>query len=256
MRNSLIGLLLSFQFFTSLPIDKPFPMTPKTVTPMYCCLPILGLLMGSTTIFLYWINAETVQVSTLFLSILIVIAGIVMTGGLHLDGWVDMSDAYFSYQDRARRLEILDDSRVGAFGAISLVALLLLKAGLIYEALNQSSSPILFYFAAIPFLSRMAILLYFASTKTVKEKGMAAYFKSQVISKELWSSFAVYSILFCGAALLLVGWQGLMLFGSMLVFVFFYRGWTTKNFGGMTGDLVGALYEGAEVFLWGMLLFI
>ncbi|RHW38543.1 adenosylcobinamide-GDP ribazoletransferase [Lysinibacillus yapensis] len=256
MKNALIGLLLSFQFFTTIPLSKSFHMTPKSITAMYYMMPVLGLLMGFTLVLLNEINLDYLQVSPLLFSILVVIAGIVMTGGLHLDGWIDMGDAYFSYQDRARRLEILEDSRIGAFGAIFLVVLLLLKIGLIYEALHRFSFSINFYFMAIPFLSRLALLIYFLTMNPAKEKGLATYFKEKVIPKEVWSSLAIYTVMFCCAAYFFVGLAGIFLFGCMLFFVILYRKWTIKNFGGMSGDLVGALYEGTEVFLWGMLLFI
>lgn len=247
---------MSLQFFTSFPIRQQLPMNRKTITAMYSLMPLLGCLMGCTISLLQVINEQYLQVSNLLFAILVVIAGIVMTGGLHLDGWIDMGDAYFSYQDKEKRLEILEDSRVGAFGAISLVVLLLLKIGFIFEALGKESVNLHFYFLAIPFLSRIALLVYFAATHTVKEKGLAAYFKSQVNPTRLWTALIIYTLLFSMLTYYFIGMIGLILVGCMLLFVLLYRRWTLKNFGGMTGDLVGALYEGTEVFLWGMLLFI
>lgn len=254
LKNSLIGFLLSFQFFTSLPIRKQLPMNPKTVTAMYSMMPVLGILMGCTLSLLQVLNIEFLHFSNLLFAILLVVAGIVMTGGLHLDGWIDMGDAYFSYQDKARRLEILEDSRVGAFGAICLVVLLLLKIGFIVELLERDSQDIVFYLLAIPFSSRLALLFYFVATHTVKEKGLAAYFKSQVNPKNIWIGLIIYSVLFSILTYYFIGMIGIILLGCMLVFVLLYRKWTIKNFGGMTGDLVGALYEGTEVFLWGIIL--
>lgn len=256
LKNGFIGFLLSLQFFTSLPIHKQLPMSKKTVTAMYIMLPILGILMGTTLYILNVINDQYLQVSNLLLAILLVVAGIVMTGGLHLDGWIDMGDAYFSYQDQKRRLEILEDSRVGAFGAISLVVLLLLKIGFIFEFINSENLNTSNYFLAIPFLSRLALMIYFVTTHTVKEKGLAAYFKSQVNSKGIWIALLLYALLFSSLTYYFIGLTGLILALCMVLFVLIYRKWTIKNFGGMTGDLAGALYEGTEVFLWGVLLFI
>lgn len=254
MKNILIGLLLSFQFFSSLPIRKQLPMNQQTVTIMYSMLPFLGILMGCSLNILYLINEQYLQVSTLLLAIFAVVAGIVMTGGLHLDGWIDMGDAYFSYQDRARRLEILEDSRVGAFGAICLFVLLILKIGFIAEQLLNNSQNIGFYFLIIPFLSRLSLLVYFVTTHTVKEEGLAAYFKSNVNPTKIWIALILYILCFSILTYPLCGLKGIILIGCMLLFVFLYRKWTIKNFGGMTGDLLGALNEGIEVFLWGILL--
>lgn len=230
-------------------------MNHKTVTAMYVMLPVLGILMGFSISILYIINEHYLHVSNLLFAILVVLAGIVMTGGLHLDGLIDMGDAYFSYQDQEKRLEILEDSRVGAFGAISLIVVLLLKIGFIFELLHKDSQDIIFYFIAVPFMCRLAILYYFVTTYTVKEKGLAVYFKSQVNPKWIWATIAVYMVLFSILTFYSIGMIGIILAGCMLLFVFLYRKWTIRTFGGMTGDLVGALYEGTEVFLWGILLF-
>ena len=256
LKNSFFGFLLSLQFFSSLPIRKQLPMNPKTVTAMYVILPVLGILMGCSISLLYLVNEQYLQVTNLLFAILVVVAGIVMTGGLHLDGWIDMGDAYFSYQDKRRRLEILEDSRVGAFGAISLVVLLLLKIGFVFELLHRDYQNTFFYFIAIPFLSRLALLVYFLTTHTVKEKGLAAYFKSQVDSTKIWTALIIHMVLFSIFTYYFIGIFGIILVVCMLLFIYFYRKWTIKNFGGMTGDLIGALNEGAEVFIWGMLLFI
>ncbi len=254
MKNSFTGLLLSFQFFTSLPIRRQLPINQKTVTSMYMMMPLLGVLMGCSVSLLYTLNIHFVDVSNVLLAILVVVAGIVMTGGLHLDGWIDMGDAFFSYQNKEKRLEILEDPRVGAFGAISLVVLLLLKIGFIYEFLNRDSEDVLFYFLSIPFISRLALLIYFVATHTVKEKGLAAYFKSQVNHRTIWIALILYAFLYSILTYFFIGLNGIILIGCMLLFVFLYRKWTINNFGGMTGDLVGALYEGTEVFLWGIIL--
>lgn len=254
LKNNLIGFLLSFQFFSSLPIRKQLPMNSQTVTTMYIMLPILGILMGCSLNIMHLVDEQFLQVSDLLFAILVVVAGIVMTGGLHLDGWIDMGDAYFSYQGQDKRLEILEDSRVGAFGAICLVVLLLLKIGFIFELLQNETRNISFYFLAIPFLSRLALLVYFATTDTVKDSGLAAYFKSSVNPTKVLSAIIIYILLFTLLTYLMVGLNAIFLIGCMLLFVFLYRKWTIRNFGGMTGDLLGALNEGTEVFLWGILL--
>ncbi|MBD8027717.1 adenosylcobinamide-GDP ribazoletransferase [Ureibacillus sp. Re31] len=254
MKNNFIGLLLSFQFFSSVPIRKQLSMNEKSVSAMFYLMPILGSLMGASLLFLKVMNDEFFQFSPLFMAIILVVAGIIMTGGLHLDGWIDMSDAYFSYQDQERRLAILDDSRVGAFGVISLFILILLKVGFLYEVIDQNKNNLFLFFLMIPFLSRIALLLYFLTTPNGKEKGLAVYFKSQVNDKKIWTALIIYTVLFFVVTYYFLNVVGLILFIAMIIFVFIYRNWTIKNFGGMTGDLLGAIYEAMEVILWGIVL--
>uniref|UniRef100_UPI0005850CC2 adenosylcobinamide-GDP ribazoletransferase n=1 Tax=Paenibacillus sonchi TaxID=373687 RepID=UPI0005850CC2 len=62
-----------------------------------------------------------------------------LTGGLHLDGWMDCADGLLSYRTRERMLEIMKDSRVGAMGVLACMLLLLLKASLLAAFLEGGS---------------------------------------------------------------------------------------------------------------------
>ena len=255
MKNSLTGFGLALQFFTAIPVRKQFDMNTRSVTWMYGWLPVIGLLMGAILAGILQLCTMYTDVTPLFLAIVLVIAMFILTGGLHLDGWVDMSDAYFSYGDKEKRLEILDDPRTGAFGAISLVCLVLLKIGVIFEALQQDPSVLIPFFICIPMLARMAIQLYFLTMKTSKDKGLAAYFKKTVNANGLKWFIGLYVVVlvFISMYLQLMGLIGLIV--VLIVIVALYRYWTYKNFGGMSGDLLGALCEGTELLLWMTALF-
>ena len=250
MKNSWSGFLLAWQFFSAVPIKKQLDMNAKSVTWMYGFLPIVGLLMGSIISSGVFILSHYSEISDLLLAILIVIGMIVLTGGLHLDGWIDMSDAFFSYGEKEKRLEILDDPRTGAFGVISVFCLLVLKIGVIYEMLLHGQLAIVPFLIFIPFIARMGMLLYFVTMQPAKEKGLAAYFKGSVIQNNLAVLIGVQSIL------AFVFWFYVGIFSLfilvvvMLLAVVIYRNWSKKHFGGVTGDLLGALGEGLEVVLW------
>lgn len=254
MKNFINGFLLSFQFFTSIPVRKSLPMDQKSLTVMFSVMPIISFLMGTSIFLILYLNELYFQFTPLFLAIIIVVANIVMTGGLHLDGWIDLCDGYFSYRDQEKRLEILSDSRVGAFGAIGLVVMLLLKIAFFYEILTQQRESYIFFFLVIPILCRMAMMIYFNVTNNVKDTGLAAYFKKNVDVKLLWMNILLYLIIFIGVCLLLKNFILLFLLFCMIALTFLYRKWTRKHFGGMTGDLLGALYEGMELMLWAILL--
>lgn len=250
LKNIFHGFLLSFQFFTSIPIRKNLSMNEKSVTMMYAFLPIVSLLMGLTTAFIVLLNDYYFSFTPLFLVIIVVVLHIVMTGGLHLDGFIDVGDAYFSYRDQKRRLEILSDSRVGAFGAICLVVYLLLKVGVFYELFTKNPNELLIYFLFIPAISRLGMLFYFNVTKTAKEEGLAAYFKKQVIPKTLSIFIVIYIIVIGISSVLLKNYLFILLVFCAFFIVLLYRKWTKHHFGGMTGDLLGAFYEGVELILW------
>lgn len=124
--------------------------------------------------------------------------------------------------------------------------------GFLYEALLREIN--LFYFIAIPLLARVAMLLYFITMKNAKTTGLAAYFKERVQTKAVIVACVFYSLLVITFALYMGDWSLLALYIIMLCSLLFYRHWSNKNFAGMTGDLLGALYEGMELVLWGTLL--
>ena len=100
-------------------------MTNKSATIMYSAIPLIGLGMGGLLAGFLALNDTYFELSPLFTAILLVVLHFIMTGGLHMDGVVDTGDAFFSYRDRKKRLEIVDDPRICAFGAITLVLFVL-----------------------------------------------------------------------------------------------------------------------------------
>ncbi|WJY26545.1 MULTISPECIES: adenosylcobinamide-GDP ribazoletransferase [Sporosarcina] len=244
------GLLLALQFFTSLPVRRELPMDRRTVTVMYGALPWVGALIGILMLGIHAAGAYA-GFSPLLTAALMLAAGVILTGGLHLDGVADTCDAFFSYQDRKRRHEILGDPRIGAFGVLGLLVLVLLKFAVLYEwaAAHADSWG---WVIIIPFLSRSAMAVYFVITEPAKETGIAHFFRSRLNSSVLagWTAGCL------GAAVVLCGrYTGTVMLPLALAAVIagavlLFRFWSRRHFGGVTGDLCGAFIEGMEVLLW------
>lgn len=246
MREWLTGYLLALQFFTVLPIHKSFDMTRTSATSMYSAIPFIGLLMGAVMMGFLQLNEQFFHLSVVFTAVIMVVLHFTMTGGLHMDGVVDTGDAYFSYRDRAKRLEILDDPRVGAFGAMTLVIFVLLKLGLFYELLMRDVPLLLFIL--LPYIARQSGIIVFLTTHPSKEKGIVSYFKKTVDNRLLGGWVVLYVVVLIGIGFVLpIVWSLVI---AMLLFTWLYRAWTIRNFGGISGDLIGASFEGAELFLW------
>ena len=108
---------------------------------MFACLPWIGALMGTTVAAVLYSLMQWTASSEVMLAFTVIGLFALWTGGLHLDGFIDMGDAYFSYRDREKRLEILDDPRVGAFGVLAVVFLLMGKFVILHELLCSRGSP-------------------------------------------------------------------------------------------------------------------
>lgn len=245
------GVLLACQFFTIFPIKKELPLGRKEVTQMYMALPFVGSTIGILMYGVMEVFYNTLGFGSLLTAVLIVLTGLVLTGGLHVDGWADTSDAFFSYKDREKRLAILNDPRLGAFGTMSIVLLIILRIALFNELIMRNDSYLLL-FILIPFLARAGMSVYYTSTPTAKAEGIAAFFKEKMSGQTIKVMSIVSSLLLL--LVLLIFTSNILLtvalFLVMAVLILLFRHWSMKHFGGVTGDLCGAFIEGGEVVLW------
>lgn len=249
------GLMLAFQFFTIIPINKELPLGKKEITMMYCSLPFIGSFIGLFTAATYIVSTDVLGFSPLLTAVLLVAIGFGLTGGLHLDGWADTADAFFSYKKIEKRFEILDDPRLGAFGTMALILLIFIKVAVVYEALIQEKN-LIFLFVMIPLLARASLNICFATLPSGKKEGLGYFFKERLVVKPviIWSviclitPFLIYifnmkQLVFPLIALFIIS-----------VAIILFRRWAKRNFNGITGDLAGAFIEGMEVFLWLLIL--
>ncbi|AQQ54312.1 adenosylcobinamide-GDP ribazoletransferase [Planococcus lenghuensis] len=254
MRQWVIGMALAIQFFSSIPVNRQLPMDRKSITGMYAALPVLGAGMGGTLVLAVFLFTETMQFSGLFVAFLLVLLSAVLTGGLHLDGLADTGDAFFSYQEQEKRLAILEDPRIGAFGTLTLIFALLGKLVIIAEIIPDVP---LLAVAAVPVLSRIGLLLLFSGTASTKNTGLAAFFMQHANRRLLQFLATLYLLIVIAAGALLNYALPLLILSSiLLVSLLWYRRWCSRHFGGVTGDLFGAYIEGTELLLWTVLLFL
>ncbi len=245
------GFLLAIQFFTVLPIRREIEMNHRSVSWMIGFLPLVGAIIGGVSLGIIYF-AEGFSASPLIFAFLVWLTFIILTGGLHLDGWTDVSDAYFSYKNTEKRHEILKDPRVGAFGVLSLIVLLASKFILLLDLAMQGATGWI-WLIWIPVLSRLMIALLLVKSPLAREDGMAHYLKRYLTEHVLLKAVAVSLIaaiplLFSPELwpLLLILLAGTIIF--TMVSVIFFR----KAFGGISGDSLGASVEGGE--LWSLIL--
>ncbi|GGJ59890.1 adenosylcobinamide-GDP ribazoletransferase [Anoxybacillus voinovskiensis] len=239
------GLCLALQFLTVFPLRKEVPWEAKTARWSVRMFPVVGLVVGSVQALVYWLFLQT-SVSPLFLALFLLFLAIFLSGGLHADGWMDVSDAFFSYRDKERRLEIMKDSRVGAFAVLSLVFLLSFRFVFLYETIGHVAPLI---FIVIPFFSRSFMALLLSYGKLAKPNGMAAAFRKHVTKSE-----TRFILLLLSIGTIVVGATYPVETAALtLGAIFSWRSaqsFYDRQFGGITGDMLGAFVEGTEGWLW------
>jgi adenosylcobinamide-GDP ribazoletransferase len=170
---------------------------------------------------------------------LAVVAWGAITSGLHLDGLSDTFDAVMSWRPRERKLEIMKDSRIGAMGAIALVAVLLLKVVFLAAAGPRWWQALL----VAPALGRWANCYGIFWFPAAREGGLGRSFNAQVRRGDFW----VASLFAAAFAALVAGPAGLV--AALLVWATSHAliRWWVGDLGGLTGDTYGALCEIGEV---------
>lgn len=236
---------LALQFFTILPTAKTIQWTEKRTAKALYFLPWIGACIGAVSYGLF-LGLEWLGASTVTTAILLMLAGGILTGGLHLDGWIDVSDAYFSHQPREKKLVILSDPNVGAFAVLSILALLALRFSGINELINIESINLVTFMSVfvLPRIVAGWILLW---DQPAKETGLASYFQKGSTERQKWI-YAAMSILMIAGLVYLMENKAVVLIGAITVFIWikFYR----AQFGGITGDVIGATIEGGETLVW------
>ena len=124
--NNMRSLRIAFGLMTTLPFRLPDDWSAGDSGRASVWYPLVGLVIGALT-WLVWKGAMSVFPS-LVAGIITLVVWVALTGGLHLDGLADCCDGLFASVSVERRLEIMKDPHLGAFGAIGLILVLLLKA--------------------------------------------------------------------------------------------------------------------------------
>ncbi|ANB60758.1 adenosylcobinamide-GDP ribazoletransferase [Anoxybacteroides amylolyticum] len=239
------GLCLALQFLTVFPLGKEVTWEEKTARWSVRMFPVVGLVVGSVQALVYWLFLQT-SVSPLFLALFLLFFSIFLSGGLHADGWMDVSDAFFSYRDKERRLDIMKDSRVGAFAVLSIIFLLSFRFVFFYETIGHVV-PIVFI--AIPFFSRSFMSLLLLYGKLAKPTGMAAAFREHVTKSD--ARFIIFLLSIGIASFVAIRPVETIVLALGAVFSWLSaRSFYERQFGGITGDMLGAFVEGTEGWLW------
>lgn len=246
------GLLINLQFFTSIPIPVALPMDKDHLEKAIKTFPLLGLIQGGIYAFILYGFLYWTPFSPLVAAFAVWLAGIFLTGGIHLDGWMDTSDAFFSYRDREKRLEIMSDPRTGAFGVLSVIVLLSTRFLFIYE-ITQFVHPLTFLLIVfLPFFSKMVMGVLLLKVKAAKKEGLGSLFKEAANGRTLFI-YPVYIFILIGIVVVFMNeaiWGILFFIFVSVIAVLFLRKKIISWFGGMTGDVLGASVEGTEVLLW------
>lgn len=229
------SLLTAFQFLTTFPALIRRAFTAQELGRAVGYFPVVGLALGGV---LYVLGSGLGLIfPTQVVAIFILAAWLLLTRALHFDGFLDTCDGLFGGFTPERRLEIMRDSRVGAFGVAGGGMLLLAK----YAAIV--SLPGLSGLLLAPVIGRWAVSIAIFAYPYAREKGLGRDMKDNVRRSQV----ILASMIAVLAAWLFAGWTGMLALLIAGTVLWLGAGFILRRIPGLTGDSYGALCELTEL---------
>ncbi len=230
------SLISAVSMFTAIPMPQ-LDWDMEHGSRMTACLGLVGALLGALELLLVRL-LDLLSLPVPVFAVLTVGLGCLLTGFLHLDGFMDVCDALLSHRDEAGRRRILKDPHCGSFAVISLCLLLAAALAAVYSlrAAGSALSPAVI--VAMPVLSRTAAGLLLLSAKTMPESSLGAYFKTGN------GPGVKVLLILSGAAALAAVWiaAGPLCTGALLAAVILSAAlglYAAHRLGGVNGDVAG-----------------
>lgn len=230
------GLRQAIAFLTVLPTSPPDASPELAVARAY--FPLVGLILGGVLVGVDLLLRPVL--SPLLCGAVLVVTMVVLTRALHIEGFMDACDGLLGGYTRERRLEIMRDSRVGAFAVIGVVCLLMVKWTAIVGLPSPVRLPVL---ALFPCLSRWAMLMALDAFPYARSQGMGTSFLKGRKRVQVVFGFVTAIV----ASVLLAGGAGVLLLALTIVVAWGVGRWMSGLLGGLTGDTYGAINEVCEV---------
>ncbi len=234
----MISIIAAFQFLTIFPTIIKRMFTSQEMGRAVAWFPLVGIALG---FLLYGVNYLAQIFFPISVSATITLfAWIIFTRAFHLDGFMDTCDGLFGGFTPERRLEIMKDSRMGAFGTIGGILVLLTKYTALHSSVNLFAALIL-----ATTLGRFAspIAIYFFPY--VRENGLGFEMKQQVTLKEIVIASLITGItcLFISSPL-----SFLLMLASVVISVLLSL-YVMRLISGLTGDIYGTITTVVEMFV-------
>ena len=133
---------IAFAMFSKIPMPQA-DWSEENMRYMLCFFPFVGAAVGVVMLGMEWL-CRYFGMSNGFIAVALVLVPVIVTGGIHVDGLLDTSDALSSWRDREKRLEILKDSHAGAFAVITACVYFLTMYGGMSQIVEQDNRKMLY----------------------------------------------------------------------------------------------------------------
>jgi adenosylcobinamide-GDP ribazoletransferase len=243
MKDLFASLCIAFSMYSRIPVPQ-VEWKERSMKYALCFFPLIGVVIGAVLCGYAYLTSAVWTPGPVAYASLGTVIPLLITGGIHMDGFLDTVDARASFQTRERKLEILKDPHTGAFAIIGCGVYLLIYAA-VFGELGREAFPA---GAAVFVLGRAISGWSVVSFPKAKKDGLVSTFSMQAEHRivrwvmDLWAGAAcVWLIAFAGG---LTGCA--VILAALLTAVWYYR-MAMREFGGVTGDLAGCFLQVCEL---------
>lgn len=232
-----LGVALST--YSAIPVPQ-FSWTERNMKYAICFFPAVGLFCGGGLLLWCWLAPRLGAGDLLFAAVATCLP-LLLTGGIHMDGYMDTVDALASHQSREKKLAILKDPNCGAFAVLYCGVYLLLTLGL-YHALGQRAACLAPAFV----VSRALSALCAVTMPNARGTGMLCAFTEHAGRRRATAAMVVLVCLAGAGLVWLDPVRGGLALAAALLTTLWYRTLARKQFGGATGDTAGFFLQVCE----------
>lgn len=239
--NLIYNLIIAFAMYSKIPMPH-IDWTKERMRYVFCFFPVIGAVIGAAMMLWMHFGMKITGNADFFTAVLILIP-VVITGGIHFDGFLDTCDALSSYKTMEEKLEILKDSHAGAFAILMGCCYFVLDYGVFHAVDMRAIRLLAIGYVLSRAFSGLAIVVF----KKARKSGLAATFSDSAQRKTVAVTMIIYIIV---CAVLMVMTEpviGSICFLTALLVFGWYRYMSYQKFGGITGDLAGFFLQVCEL---------
>jgi adenosylcobinamide-GDP ribazoletransferase len=236
-----LSFLAALQLLTSIPVPLKRELSPAQPGRATAYFPLIGLIIGGILAGLNWLLSLILPPAVV--NILLIVALVILTGAIHLDGLADTCDGLAGHRTVEQRWQVMRDSRTGAFGVVGIILILLVKYISLNNVPSDSMTAVLLF---MPVVSRGAMVYAIFAYPYARPEGLGAAYKTATRWPEVTTA-TVLTLAIAAALYPLFFVTGFLLIGGIWIIATALSFYLKHKFAGLTGDTYGTINEVSEV---------
>ena len=232
---------IAFSMYSKIPMPR-VDWNEKNMKYAMCFFPVVGAVLGVLEVIVGGLLLD-LGTGKFLLAAAMTLLPVLVTGGIHMDGFMDTMDALSSYGDRGKKLAILKDSNSGAFAILGMCCYFLWNAA-VWSEVTKDMLPVI---ACGYVISRSMSGFSVVTFPAARNSGLARTFQDGAQKKTVRAA-AILCFIAAGALMLFLNpLPGAVALAAAVLVFLYYQHICKKQFGGITGDLAGYFLQLCEL---------